>query len=246
VGRLWHATAGLDELVTGRLCARLHELALLSVTPTADGAVIGMHDVVRDYLRGQLDMTRQAALHGALLDAVAEDLPAAAPLDRDSAVAAVAAVAATAWWELGEQARYLWEHLIEHLLAADRTAAADTLAGDLRWIAARLAAFGPGAPAADLPLLDPPRAARLRITFARAAHLLGPTEPAHAQLDVLCSRVAHDPEWGPQARALAGQQRHPRLINRWPLPDLPDPALRRTLTSQTDLVRAVAVAPDGP
>src|SRR5262249_41215117 len=77
------------------------------------------------------------------------------------------------------------------------------------------------------------------------AHLLGPTEPAHAQLDVLCSRVAHDPEWGPQARALAGQQRHPRLINRWPLPDLPDPALRRTLTSQTDLVRAVAVAPDG-
>ena len=37
----------------------------------------------------------------------------------------------------------------------------------------------------------------------------------------------------------------PRLINKWPLPDLPDPALRRTLTGHTGPVTAVAIAPDG-
>ena len=79
----------------------------------------------------------------------------------------------------------------------------------------------------------------------RTAHLLAPTEPAGAVVDVLHSRVADDPDWGPQVTALGDICRRPRLVNRWPLPDLADPALRRVLTGHTSGVLTVAVAPDG-
>jgi hypothetical protein len=61
---------------------------------------------------------------------------------------------------------------------------------------------GPAGPFADLALIETPRAQRLRRLFARTAHLLVPTEPAHSLIDILYSRVAHDPNWGPQAAAL--------------------------------------------
>jgi WD40 repeat protein len=55
-----------------------------------------------------------------------------------------------AWWELPESARYLREHLIEHLLAADRTAEGESVATDLRWVQSRLDEAGPVAAVADL------------------------------------------------------------------------------------------------
>ena len=79
----------------------------------------------------------------------------------------------------------------------------------------------------------------------QAAHLLAPTDPPHSRIDILYSRVGHDPDWGAQARALAPGRKLPALINRWPLPDLPDPALRRTLTGHSGPVTALAIAPDG-
>jgi WD40 repeat protein len=109
----------------------------------------------------------------------------------------------------------------------------------------RLERFGPAAPAADLAAAGTPRAARLRGVLERTAHLLAPTDPAGAVIDVLYSRVAGDPDWGPQATALASTCRRRRLVNLWPLPDLADPALRRVLAGHSDRVAAVAVAPDG-
>src|SRR5204862_1780201 len=61
----------------------------------------------------------------------------------------------------------------------------------------------------------------------------------------LSSRVSHDPEWGTQARTLTAGRGQPALINTWPAPDPPEPALRRTLTGHTGDVTAVAIAPDG-
>ena len=69
--------------------------------------------------------------------------------------------------------------------------------------------------------------------LGQAAHLLAPTDPPHSLIDILYSRVSHDPDWGAQAQALAASRKLPALINKWPLPDLPDPALRRTLTGHT-------------
>ncbi|MEU4807193.1 NB-ARC domain-containing protein [Actinosynnema sp. NPDC023587] len=224
VGALWEATGGLDLVATRALCARLAALALLTTTGTADGGAVGLHDVVRDFLRRELGAARLTELHGVLLDAVARDLPLG---DGGN----------PAWWELPGSARYLWDHLVEHLVAAERVDEAEALASDLRWVFARLERSGPAAPYTDLSRVDTPRSARLRRVLGQTAHLLVPTDPAHSRLDVLLSRVAHDPHWGPQAAALTAGRTEPRLVNRLSLPDLPHPALRLTLEEQ-----AIAVA----
>jgi WD40 repeat protein len=235
VAALWQATGGLDELDARALCARLASLALLS--PAPDGGTVAMHDVIRDYLRDELGAARLARLHQVLLDAAAATLPAAAALAGTDAV--------TAWWDLPGQARYLQEHLIEHMLAAGRPGQAEETAVDLRWVDARLRASGLAGPTADLALAGTPRAERLRHVLVQAAHLLIPTDPPHSVTDILYSRVAADPDWGRQAAILRDTCRRPRLVNHWMPPDLPDPGLRRVITGHGETIRAVAVAPDG-
>jgi hypothetical protein len=136
--RLWHETAGLSELESSQVSHRLAELALVTLTPTEAGTGgLMLHDVVRDFLRGELEPDQLAKLHGILLGAAAAGLPAAASLgSADSGPVGVA------WWELGDADGYLWNHLIEHLIAAGRPDDADRVAGDLRWVGARLARFG--------------------------------------------------------------------------------------------------------
>ena len=239
--RLWQVTAGLDDrddLRAAQICERLAQLALVShAAGPAPG--ITVHDVVRDFLRADLGPQRLADLNGKLLDAVARDLPAASPLGPGRPAVRVA------WWDLSPEDRYLWDHLIEHLIDAEGPEAAGAVAGDLRWAGARLERFGPAAPAADLAVVGTPRTARLQAVLARSAHLLAPAQPSRAVVDVLHSRVADDPDWGPQAAALRDISPRPRLVSRWPLPDLADPASRRVLAGHAGGVGALAVAPDG-
>jgi len=51
---LWQATGGLDRTATVALCARLVNLALLTLVPGGDGGAITVHDVIRDFLRDEL------------------------------------------------------------------------------------------------------------------------------------------------------------------------------------------------
>ena len=199
IARLWGATAGLDILQVSQVCARLAGLALVSPTgsPVANSSGVVLHDVVRDFLRGELPPEARSRLHGVLCDAVAAELPTASPLDRIDPNLVQAA-----WWELGIGDRYMWDHLIEHMLEAPRQNEAEATAGDLRWVGARLKQFGPAAPFRDLSLVGTARAIDLAIMLSRAAHLLAPTEPAEAVVDVLYSRIDDHPDWGPQARAL--------------------------------------------
>ena len=241
VTRMWQVTAGLenrDELRAAQICERLAQLALVSrATGPAPG--ITVHDVVRDFLRADLGPRRLADLTRTLLAAVAADLPAASPLGPGLPATQVA------WWELSPQDRYLWDHLIEHLIDAEGPDAAGAVAGDLRWAGVRLERFGPAAPAADLAMAGTSHTARLQAVLTRSAHLLAPAEPSRAVVDVLHSRVADDPDWGPQAAALRDISPRPRLASRWPLPDLADPAARRVLAGHAGGVAALAVAPDG-
>ena len=189
-----------------------------------DGASgLALHDVMRDHLRSELGPPRTAALACLLLDAVAAGLPVADPLD------GTPGSPVTAWWALSRENRYLCDHLIEHLLEAGRQVEAEAVVGDLRWLAARVRDFGPAAAAADLFLVGTPSAARREAALARVAHLMAPTEPADAVVDILISRLALDPDWGSQVPVLCDLGYRPRLANRRPPPDLPAPALRRVM-----------------
>jgi len=196
---LWRATSGLDPTAAGALCARLADLALLTPAP---GGAVTMHDVIRDYYHEELGAALVAQLHEILLDTIAKSLPAA-----------VTGPGMTAWWELHEGARYLREHLIEHMLAAGRYGEAEETATDLRWVDARLRSSGPAGPSADLALIGTVRTERLWRVFVQSAHLLTPTEPDYSLTDILYSRVCHDPDWGRQVRALQAGGTRPALVN---------------------------------
>ena len=232
---LWQATGGMDHLAVGALVARLADLALLALVPGSK--TVAIHDVIRDYLSENLGTVRLTQLHAILIDAVAGGLRRAPAVTGEGQV--------TAWWELPGHARYLRDHLIEHLLAARRPEDAEVAAADLRWAAARLEQSGPAAPYADLALIGTPQAERLRRTLGQVAHLLAPTDPPHSLTDILYRWVSHDPVWGPQAHALSASRKVPALISKLAPPDLPTPALRHTLPGHTGSVHAVVVAPDG-
>ena len=242
VESLWQTTGELDQMATRALCARLADLALLTLARNGDGGIVELHDVIRDFLREELGCTRLAQLHQVLIDTAAEGLPVTAAANGDDEDGHAVIIA---WSELPESARYLREHLIGHLVAAGRSGQAEEAAADLRWVRARLQMSGPAGPIADLALIGTQLTARLQRVLGQAAHLLAPTDPPHSLTDILCSRVGHDPDWGPQAKDLAASCKLPALMNEWPLPDLPSPALRHVLTGHTKAVTAVAIAPDG-
>ena len=235
IAALWSATGGLDSIAAGALCARLTDLALLA--PSPGGGMVTMHDVIRDYHRDELGADRLAQLHEILLSIIAETLPTAAPVAGAGSV--------TAWWELPKDARYLRDHLIDHMLAARRAGQAEETAADLRWVGARLQASGPAGAYADLALVGTSRAERLAWVLGQVAHLLAPTDPPYSVADILYCRIGHDPDWGPQAMTLTASRAVPALASAWPPPDLPAPPLRRVIVGHTESVTAVAVAPDG-
>ncbi|MER5384269.1 NB-ARC domain-containing protein [Streptomyces sp. NPDC002688] len=239
VALLWQATGALTEPQTRSLCRDMERLSLLTLTPDHGGR-IGLHDVIRDYLRGDLGDAALAARHGSLVEAVAATLDAAAPRMPSPGHPGPE----RAWWDL--QDGYMQDHLIEHLVAAGRTTQAEAVASDLRWIEARLAQRGPTAPWSDLTHVNTLLTRLLARPLAQAAHLLTPTNPAHARNHVLYSRLQPHRYWRDQVAARTHTTSpRPLLVNRWAPPDIPDPALQRTITGHTDSVETMAVCPDG-
>ncbi|WDF42463.1 NB-ARC domain-containing protein [Streptomyces sp. T12] len=234
--QLWQATGALTAAEARQLCRTLDDLSLLTLNP-ADGGTVSLHDIIGDYLRRELGPARLAALHTTLVDTVEAGLPPADPL------APSAPRPGAAWWTLPDG--YLSDHLIAHLLAAGRSAHAEAVAGDLRWVETRLHQRGPTAPWSDLDQIPTPTAASRARDLARISHFLTPVEPAHLLTAVLYNRLEPMADWHDQVTARHDQSGQATLTNRWPSPDLADPALQRTLAGHTASVRAVAIAPDG-
>ena len=117
VSRLWHETAGLDELEASQVRHRLARLGLVTLPSTSAGfGGLALHDVLRDFLRGKLGPDRLSRLHSVLLDVIARTLPGAPPLG-----SADIHRVRVAWWELADAYGYLWDHLIEHMVASGRS-----------------------------------------------------------------------------------------------------------------------------
>ncbi|MFJ9581097.1 NB-ARC domain-containing protein [Streptomyces sp. NPDC101191] len=225
IARLWATTGGLTEDGTRALCGELDRLSLVSLTPDHGGRIT-IHDVLRDYLYAELGEQAATTLHGSLADSMGSRP-----------------------WDVHEDLRgYVLDHAVEHLLAAGRTAEAERVAGDLRWIEARLHQRGPLAPWADLSGVPTGTAARLADDLTRTAHLLTPTDPPELLTHVLHGRLESLPQWRDRVaerRAVAAATVGPHLRNRNTPPDLPEPALLRTFHGHTAPVSSVAVAADG-
>ncbi|MGX1127861.1 WD40 repeat protein [Streptomyces glaucescens] len=234
---LWQATGNLSEHQTRSLCRELQRLSLLTLTPQ-DGGRVGLHDVIRDYLRSDLGTTGLTHTNRALVDAIAATLPPAQSL------APAGPSPERQWWHL--QDGYLLDHLISHLMAADRTTLAEAVTGDLRWVEARLLHRGPSAPWNDLTRIDTPHTRPLAHSIAQLSHLLTPTNPRDALIKILHHRLDSHPHWRPQiSERRRNPAARPYLISLWPLPDTPHAAFQQALTGHTYEVSSVAVSPDG-
>ncbi|MER7759827.1 NB-ARC domain-containing protein [Streptomyces sp. NPDC097619] len=272
--RLWAATGGLSEERGRALLGELGRLSLISLAPEGGGR-IGLHDVLRDYLRGELGETRLRRLNRVLVEEavprewtepwawrnpvpIAEAVRAPVP-GPESDGPAEAPGRRTPEEHDGHGGApdatfggYLLDHLVEHLLAAGLEARAERLAGSIRWVERRLAQRGSSAPWADLTRVPSPSAAALARDLSRTAHLLTSADPPAALRSTLYSRLGPLPHWDLQIAARLAARRAdvrdpvgPLLVNRRTPPDLPDPSLLRTFTGWEKEVSAVLFARDG-
>lgn len=235
IARLWAVTAGLSENDSHALCQAMGQLSLLRYR--ADSDSIEMHEVIRAYMQTTLG-DALPDVHAALLDGLAAAFPISGSPVSDGEPAG------QAWWQLPADQDYLWDNLARHI-AASRLGQFDQAITDLRWVSARLVRSGPAAALADLAHDATVRAAALRRELMRIEHLLAPTTPERCVSDVLLSRLFDDSRWRDEVDRMRAAIKEPHLINRWPLPDVPDEQLRRTLEGHEHWVTAVAIAPDG-
>ena len=218
---------GTAPTETRRLCADLADLSLVKAYRRGS-ATLQLHDVIRDHLRHEID-DRLPAVNAAFLAATRALLPSAA----------------AGWWQLPDEAAYLWLHLSYHLAAARQDTDLKTLVCDLRWGEEKIRRFGLPAYESDLARIDDPAANVLRHTLARKGHLLSPIEPSHSHADLLVSRLRGVPELGAVVAAYAATLPRDvaRLTNKWPIPPV-DPALLRVLAGHTARVTGCAIAAD--
>jgi hypothetical protein len=226
VHTLWAATGGLDALDTEELCLRLSELSLL-LGFDALKRTIRLHDVIRGYLQHEVG-SGLPALHTHLLDAYGY----------------------TRWAELAHDEPYLWDHLAEHLIGAQRSGELIATVKDLRYLARKTLARSASAVETDLVEAEQcaPNDMPLRLLkrhVVNMAHLLTRCITLHEVTGVLSARLQHVPGLSDLWQRWVVERLRPSRGPWHPLPDVPHPALVRTLQGHTSLVNGCAVSPDG-
>ncbi|MFL5586239.1 MAG: TIR domain-containing protein [Ktedonobacteraceae bacterium] len=224
--KLWSATGGLDDFDTEELCQTLYRHSLLLTLDLAT-RTIRLHDVIRSYLQKAVGAALPA-LHSRLLDAYA--------LKR--------------WADLPGDESYLWDHLAKHLVAAGRVEELVTTVKDLCYLANKTLARTAFAAEADLAFAEQqlPADVPLRLlkrNVANMGHLLNRYTTYNDLAAVLSSRLVHLQELADLCQAFELDIPRPYLASWHPLPDLPDPALIRTLSGHTGRVHGCAISPAG-
>jgi len=227
VQRLWDATGGLDDFATEELCERLYRYSLLLDFDLTRRSV-RLHDVIRAYLKQEVGAIELASMHAHLLDAYAF----------------------TRWADLPDDEPYLWDHLADHLVAAGRLEELVTTVKELRYLAHKTLARKAYAAEADLVFAEQRLPSDvllylLKRNFANMGHLLNLCSTYTEIAPVLYSRFVHLQELSDLCQAFEPEIPRPYLTSWYQLPDLPDPALIRTLSGHTDAVNGCAISPLG-
>ncbi len=216
---LWQSTGHLKSGDAEAARERLVRLRLVIGSWVGDRPAIRQHDVIRDYLRRQLNPAELAAAHRQLLTAAR------------TLISGRSESAPDAWWDLPPTADYFWRHLPWHLHEADNYDDLVRLLQDLRWLAAKAQVLGTVVPVeADLALADTPVIGALRRAVAQNAHLLTPLEPGNGLGSTLASRLGPVGVLEPAVTSFVAALRRPYLASRRRLPDLPAASTRRVLS----------------
>jgi NB-ARC domain/WD domain, G-beta repeat len=227
--KLWGATGGLDDFDTEELCRTFYRHSLLLTFDLAT-RTIRLHDVIRSYLQKAFsDML--PALHAHLLDAYA----------------------LTHWADLPENEPYLWDHLAGHLVAAGRLKELVATVKDLRYLTHKTLVRTAYATEADLAFAEQRMSTDIPLSlltrnFANMGHLLNRCTTFNDLAAVLLSRLVHLQELADLCQAFEQDIPRPYLASWHPLPDLPDlpdPALIRTLSGHMNEVRGCAISRAG-
>jgi WD40 repeat protein len=223
----WRATAGLGKIKTELLCERLYKLSLLLRFDPVN-RTIRLHDVVRTYLQHEAGATKLTALHNQLLDSY--------NLKR--------------WADLPHDEPYLWDHLAYHLVGAQRSGELIATVKDLRYLARKVLARSAYRVETDLLQAEQhaPSDLPLRLLtrqFVNMEHLLNWCDTLNSVASTLQSRLEHLTGLSDLCNTFAQELPRPSLSAWHPLPDLPPPALIRTLQGHTGGISGCAVSPDG-
>jgi len=229
--KFWGRTGEADvfdaEFDTETLCVRLNQISLL-YSFDLRARTIRLHDVIRKFLRDE----RKAglpALNNQLLDA---HCPSAG------------------WAELPDDDSYLWDYLAGHMIEAGRGEELVAMVKDWRYLAKKIFLRKSRAVEDDLiqavkyaPDGDPQRA--LRRTFANTGHIFNHCETRDDLHSTIFSRLQHLDDLQAIARELERHLASPHIVPKFNLPDLPHPALIRTLEGHSNFVNGCAFSPDG-
>ena len=214
--KLWGATGGLDEFDTEEVCRTLYQHSLLLNFDLAT-RTIRLHDVIRGYLQHEVG-PGLPALHAHLLDAYG----------------------CTRWAELPHDEPYLWDHLAEHLIGAQRSGELIATVKDLRYLASKTLARSAYAVEIDLVVAEQhaPEDMPLRLLkrhFVTMEHLLNRCTTLNDVTAALSCRLQHLPELSDLWQRSFAERLSPSVGLWHPLPDLPHPALIRTLQGHTEV-----------
>jgi WD40 repeat protein len=224
--KLWSMTGGMGKIKTEKLCEDFSRLSLvLNFDPQM--RTIRLHGVIRSYLQTTVG-DAQPALHAHLLDAYA----------------------LTRWADLPEDEPYQWDHLAEHFVAARRLEELIATVKDLRYLAKKTLVRKAYAAEADLAIAEQQVSTDVLLRlltrhFANMGHLLNRCRTFDDLAPVLYSRLVHLHELADLCQAFEPEIPRPYLTSWYQLPDLPDPALIRTLGGHTDWVTGCAISPSG-
>jgi WD40 repeat protein len=224
--RLWGTTGGLDDFGTEVLCERLYRFSLLLDFDLTKRSV-RLHDVVRTYLRQEIGVNELAVLHGQLLTAYG--------LQR--------------WSDLPRDEPYMWDHLADHLIDANRVEELMAKVKDLRYLARKSHIRDVYSCETDLIIAakavpnDVPLSLLTR-NFINISHLLKQCEKFSEIASVLCSRLRHLDGLLELCHAFEQKLPRPHFSPWHTLPDLPHPALICTLWGHTNWVKGCAVSSD--
>ncbi|MBK8030068.1 MAG: PQQ-binding-like beta-propeller repeat protein [Chloroflexi bacterium] len=222
-----------DDLDVEETCAALNRLSLL-LSYNLQTHTVALHDVIRAYLREQL-------IGGA------EKLIAAnvAFLDR---------YGIAHWRDMPPDEPYMWDNLTYHLIEAARGEDFITTVLDLRFLATKTLHRGIMSVEADIEtgatlarLNEHPHADALKLlerSYRNMAHILARCESVNDVLATLHTRLSHIASLKPACQAVEAEAKH-FITSHHPPPDLPHPALIRTLTEHIDMVTYAAYSPDG-